>query len=135
MKPKDLRFPFTWEERKPLIHDKVLFVPKLYDRHQEWSFPAWEEIFGSSAPLNIEYCSGNGSWIVEKAKRDPCTHWVAVEKRFDRVQKIWSKMKNEQISNLFIVCGEALAFTTYYAHANSFAQLYINFPDPWPKGR
>lgn len=137
MKRSDLRFPYLWEERKPLIHDRVLFVPKLYDGHEEWRFPAWEdqELFGRAAPIEIEYCSGNGAWIIEKAKHHPDIHWVAVEKRFDRVQKIWSKMKNEKIGNLFIVCGEALTFTKYYVRGNSFSHFYINFPDPWPKGR
>jgi tRNA (guanine-N7-)-methyltransferase len=135
MKPSDLKFPYVWEERKPLIHDDVLFVPKLYDRHQEWQFPSWEELFGRACPIQIEYCSGNGAWIIEKAKSHPEISWVAVEKRFDRVQKIWSKMKNEKISNLLIVCGEALTFTKYYVRDKSFSQFYINFPDPWPKGR
>lgn len=98
-------------------------------------FPAWEELFGRQAPIEIEYCSGNGAWIIEKAKCCPNINWVAVEKRFDRVQKIWSKMHNEQISNLLIVCGEALTFTKYYVPDKSFSHLYVNFPDPWPKGR
>ncbi len=137
MKPKDLKFPFTWEERKPLIFDKVLFVPKFYDGHGQWSFPGWEDkqIFESSKPLQIEYCSGNGAWIIERAKTHPDLNWIAVEKRFDRVQKIWSKMKNEKLDNLFIVCGEALAFTTYYVADESFHGIFINFPDPWPKGK
>lgn len=137
MKPKHLKPPLTWVERRPLIQGRILFVPHYYDRHHEWSFPGWEspEVFGRKAPIEAEYCSGNGHWIVEKARAHPERNWVAVERQFDRVRKIWSKMHNLALSNLFIVCGEALAFTQFYVPDHSFAAIYINFPDPWPKER
>ncbi len=137
MKPKDLKSPLTWEQRRPLIHDRILFVPQYYDRHREWSFPGWEhpEIFGRKAPIEVEYCSGNGLWIIEKALAHPERNWVAVEKQFERVRKIWSKMHNFSLDNLFIVCGEALTFTRFYVPDPSFSAVYVNFPDPWPKGK
>jgi tRNA (guanine-N7-)-methyltransferase len=136
MKPKDLRFPFPWEERRPVVVDRVFFIPKFYDRHGEFPLD-WnsKEIFESPAPLFIEYCSGNGAWIIEKAKRHPDINWIAVEQRFDRVQKIWANGKKQQVNNLFIVCGEALTFTTHFVPAQHFDGIYINFPDPWPKGK
>lgn len=135
MKPKNLKFPFSWEERQPMISDGVLFVPEYYQKHQEWSFPGWEDacVFGRRAPIHIEYCTGNGAWIIEKALQNPGCNWVAVEWRFERVRKIWSKMRNHQLSNLFIVCGEAQAFTQHYVPEGSFDAVYVNFPDPWPK--
>jgi tRNA (guanine-N7-)-methyltransferase len=137
MKPKDLKFPLKWEERRPLIQNKVFFVPQCYDYHHEWPFPGWEsqEVFGRKAPIEIEYCSGNGLWIVEKARAYPDHNWIAVERQFDRVRKIWSKMRNFCLSNLFIVCGEALTFTQFYVPDRSFTAIYVNFPDPWPKGK
>lgn len=56
-------------------------------------------------------------------------------KKFNRIQKIWSKMKNFQLDNLFIVCGEAFSFTAHYVPEDSFEGIFINFPDPWPKGK
>lgn len=137
MKPKNFKCPFTWKERQPLIFDRVLFVPEYYDRHKEWTFPGWEspEVFGRKAPIEVEYCTGNGAWIIDKAKSNPDRNWVAVEIQFERVRKIWSKMRNENITNLFIVSGEALTFTRDYVPDQSFAAIYINFPDPWPKDK
>lgn len=132
MKPKHLKFPYRWADRCPLLSDQVLFVPDHYQEHQAWVFPGWEAIFGNDRPVIIEYCAGNGSWIAEKAK-DPSYNWVAVEWRFDRARQIWSKAKNTQLSNLLIVCGEALTFTREYLPEKSLYQAYINFPDPWPK--
>ena len=135
MKPKDLKWPFNWEERRPQIADRVFFIPQHYDRHREFVFPDWSttEIFGRTAPLSIEYCTGNGAWIIDRAQRFPERNWVAVEKKFERVRKIWSKMCNLKLDNLFIVYGEALLFTRSYVSDSVFDEVYINFPDPWPK--
>ena len=135
MKPSDFKHPFSWANRAPAITDKVFFIPRHYNLNNGWAFPAWEEaaVFGRKAPVWIEYCTGNGAWIAEKALAHPELNWIAVEKRFDRVQKIWSKMKNFSLNNLFIVCGEALTFTKTYVPDHSIDGVYINFPDPWPK--
>jgi tRNA (guanine-N7-)-methyltransferase len=135
MKPKDLKCPFRWETRRPLIFDRVLFVPTHYDKHCEWEFPGFTDatIFGNAHPILVEYCSGNGDWIAAKALQFPHFNWIAVEKRFDRVRKIWSKMQNKQINNLWIVCGEALTFSRFYLPPESIDEVFVNFPDPWPK--
>ena len=131
MKPKDFKYPFSWEERKPALSDGVLFVPKFFDRHKEWKF----NFFTDDKPVFIEYCSGNGAWIIEKAIAHPEINWIAVEMRFDRVRKIWSKGKNNGLTNLLVVAGEALTFTRNYVAPQSIAGIYVNFPDPWPKDR
>lgn len=132
MKPKDLKFPYPWKERRPEIHQSVLFIPDYYDKHTEWPMPSWETIFGNSNPVVVEYCSGNGTWIAEKAK-DKSRNWIAVEWRFDRVQQIWSKKQNYKLDNLFIVCGDAQIFIRDYLKESSIDAIYVNFPDPWPK--
>lgn len=132
MQKEKLRFPYTWEERRPAIHEGVLFIPDHYDQHTEWSFPTWEEIFGNANPVIIEYCTGNGSWLAQKAE-DKSYNWVGVEWRFDRVQKTWAKKRRQKLDNLFIVCGDAHVFIRDYAHTSSMDGIYVNFPDPWPK--
>ncbi len=132
MRPKDLKFPYKWEERRPHLEGGVLFIPDYYENHSELVFPTWQEIFGNDKPVVIEYCTGNGTWIAEKAK-DPSCNWVAVEWRFERVRKIWSKAKNYGLSNLFIVCGDAQIFAREYLKTGSVDAVYVNFPDPWPK--
>src|SRR5689334_17206226 len=121
MNQKDLKFPFKWEERRPFLLDRVFFVPKCYDQHDKALFPGWHDaqVFAHDAPVWIEYCAGNGSWIAEKAKQHRNRNWVAVEKKFSRVRKIWSKMRNLELDNLFIVCGEAMLFTRHYVASES----------------
>lgn len=137
MKPKDLHYPHSWENRKPTFHQGVFFLPKYYGDYSFFTFPQWSDAlcFGNSHPVHIEFCSGNGSWIAERAQRFPEINWVAVEMRFDRTRKIWAKKQNLDLQNLLIVCGEAQTFTTHYVQSSSVEQTYVNFPDPWPKDR
>jgi len=130
MKPKDLKFPFRWEERKPLLKNGILYIPNYYFRHQEWKICSF---FENQNPIYIEFCSGNGEWIIRKAFANPQMNWIAVEKNFDRVRKIWSKRENHGLSNLFIVSGFAEELVKFYLPKKQIAGAYINFPDPWPK--
>ncbi len=130
MKPKDLKKPFKWEDRRPLMHEGMLFVPEYYDKHHEW---VPQPLFAEEKPIAVEYCAGNGAWILEKALQHPEINWIAVDIRFDRARKIWSKMRNSNLSNLLVVCGEALTFSKHYLQDDTLQETYINFPDPWPK--
>lgn len=136
MRPADLKFPYTGNERHIFLHDHVWFIPARVIT-KDFSFPGWShaDIFGNDHPINIEYCSGNGAWIAEKALNNPHINWVAVEKKFVRARKIWSKVKNLSLPNLLIICGEAHNATTGYFNDNMAGEVFINFPDPWPKNR
>lgn len=135
MRPKDLKFPFNWDSREPLLLNGVLYVPKHYDLHHIFPKESFWETFSSYKNIAVEYCSGNGTWVAEKAKEDPSVLWIAVEKRFDRIQKIWAKKENFDIENLLIVCGDVFLFTKYYLLSDLVDQIFVNFPDPWPKDR
>lgn len=137
MKPSNLKAPFAWNECRPMIQDRIIYAPLTIGRTEELQFPGWNDssLFGNDQPICIEYCSGNGLWIAAKAEANPEINWVAVEKKFMRVKKIWSKIKNLNLKNLIVVCGEAYETTRRYFPSGSFASAYINFPDPWPKRR
>jgi tRNA (guanine-N7-)-methyltransferase len=137
MKPENLKCPFTWRERKIVINDRVWYVPDYCAVNDEFIFPGWEHpsLFGNSNPICIEYCSGNGAWLTDKAVANPNINWVGVEKKFLRARKIWAKIKNLQLNNLLVICGEGKNVTSCYIPTESIESVYINFPDPWPKFR
>lgn len=135
MKPEDLKRPFKWEARTPLLQDGIFYVPAFYENYAEFILPGFEDLFGNQKAVRLEYCSGNGAWIADCAFHDPESNWIAIEKRFDRVRKIWSKIKNLKLSNLLAVAGEGLTATEHYFKDESVDEIFINFPDPWPKKR
>lgn len=132
MRPTDLKSNYTFKDRRVYINDSVFYVPVFYN-YTDFEFPGWEAIFQNQNPVNIEYCSGNGDWIAAKAQEFPHINWVAVEINFERARKIWSKLKNNNLQNLFIVCGDGRVVTKHYFPKESIQNVFINFPDPWPK--
>ena len=135
MKPKDLPYPYKWDERHPLLKDKIFYVPQYYKEHKKNLFPPFKEFFGNDHPVHLEFCSGNGEWIINRAQENPQVNWVAVEMWFERVRKIYSKTINYGIENLMIISGEGLTFSQEYLQDECIDAAYVNFPDPWPKDR
>ncbi|MEM8727679.1 MAG: tRNA (guanine(46)-N(7))-methyltransferase TrmB [Chlamydiota bacterium] len=135
MKPNDLPHPYNWQDRRPLLKDKIFYVPNHYRRHEKELFPNLQRYFGNDHPIYLEYCSGNGEWVLNRALENPGINWIAVEMRFERVRKIYSKTVNYGVENLLIISGEGLTFSREYLSARCLDEAYINFPDPWPKNR
>jgi len=133
MKPKDFTIPFSFKQRRPYLADQVFYVPVHYQAYDQFRLPSFNELFGNQHPVYVEYCSGNGDWVAAQAQSEPMKNWIAVEKRLDRVGKIWTKLKKQQLKNLLIVCGEAYTFTHHYLPAQTVDGVFIHFPDPWPK--
>ena len=136
-KLSDLKIPFSFEKRRPIIIEKLLIIPAHYDAHDKWGEKKFltEKIFKNNKKIFIEYCSGNGEWIVKKASKNKNINWIAVEIRLDRARRIWKKMHNQNLENLFVVLGDGYTFTKFYVREKSISSVYINFPDPWPKRR
>ncbi|MDN3508204.1 MAG: tRNA (guanosine(46)-N7)-methyltransferase TrmB [Simkaniaceae bacterium] len=130
MKPKDLKSPFTWNTRYPCSANGVVYVPEYYFEHDQSIMPKLPDM-----PICVEFCSGNGDWIIARAQAEPEKFWIAVEMQFCRVRKIWSKRENHGLKNLLIVCGKAEDFLDHYIQGVVFDEAYINFPDPWEKDR
>jgi len=127
MRPHDLHIPR--DSPKSILHDGVFVVPRAAE---QFTALEWQHIFGNPKPVCLEYCSGNGAWIAERAANTG-ENWVALEMKFARVRKIWSKKKNHQLDNLLIICGEGKVTTEKCIPEASVDTIFINFPDPWPK--
>ncbi len=136
VRPKNIAPPYPRTNPMVVIHDRVWYVPLFADINA-FSFPGWADpaLFGNDNPVCIEFCSGNGDWIIEQAIKYPTKNWLAIEKRFDRVRKIWSKIKNRSIPNLVATYGEGSRVSTSYFPKESVEKVFVNFPDPWPKNR
>jgi len=135
MKPKDVRYPYSFDERRPHLEDRLLFVPEHYQSHRDFEMPLLSQIFSNDNPVALEFCSGNGQWILDRAEGDREKNWIAVEKQFKRSRKITAKMHNRQLDNVMVVSGEGLTFASNYLPDSVVDEIYVNFPDPWPKDR
>ncbi len=77
-----------------------------------------------------QVCSGHGDWIVERAKADPDSNWIALEMRYERVFQIYAKTVLEDVDNVLIIGGEAHAVFRECLRDAHFAEVFVNYPDP-----
>jgi len=116
-----------------------LFIPDYFDqeddlKHKEFKSEIWDHLL-LHPKIALEFCAGNGQWVLDQAKNHPDTLWIACELRYDRVKKIYKKLKAERLSNVLIAFGYAETLTRYYLKPQILDAVYVNFPDPWPKKR
>jgi tRNA (guanine-N7-)-methyltransferase len=90
-------------------------------------------LFPHSQPLEVELGSGDGSFLVEHARRHPERNFLGVERLLGRVRKLDRKGRRAGLSNLRGVRIESSYFLEYLLPAHAASALHLYFPDPWPK--
>ena len=83
----------------------------------------------------IDIGSGYGESSLEIAKKNIKHIVVACEKYIDGINNIAEKVKCESIDNLFIYQGNVHQFFDEYCIEKLISEIWILFPDPWPKKR
>lgn len=129
----------TWLAKEQFYYQHPKVFAQIYAQGKRGFDEPWLKLeespfkdFGHH-PLCIEFCSGNGEWIEQKARKSPECRWIAVEQRLDRAHKIWFKKERGGLRNLLIACAEASLFCHMHLSDQSVSQCFVNFPDPWPK--
>lgn len=114
------------------LGENILYIPAYVENPSSLDVSSF---FSFSEQRRIEFCSGNGEWIVEKAKEHPQAQFIAVEKDYGRFSKIVLKREKAGLENLFVVFGDGRVFLNRFVPSHSIEEIYVNFPDPWPKRR
>lgn len=95
----------------------------------------WDDIFGRAAPLLIEIGFGGGHFLVDLARKRPSANIVGVEISLPSLDKAQRKVKTAGLTNVRLLQSDARYLLQALCAPGSVAEVYINFPDPWPKAR
>jgi tRNA (guanine-N7-)-methyltransferase len=90
------------------------------------------DIFGNSQPLNIEIGSGNGAFIEYMAYLNKNENFLGFEIVKKVLMKAVNRIYKRSLTNVRLIHYDALFFIKLLKN-NSIKNIYINFPDPWPK--
>jgi tRNA (guanine-N7-)-methyltransferase len=94
-----------------------------------------EAIYGRNAPIEIDLGCGDGSFLVEIAAANPETDFLGIERLLGRVGSARRKIAERGLANARVLLVETSYAVERMLPANSVAQFYLMFPDPWPKRR
>lgn len=100
------------------------------------SWPAdWTAVFNREAPLLIEIGFGGGHFLIDLAQRRPLANVLGVEISLPALDKAQRKVQTAALNNVRVLQSDARYLLQVLCAPASVAQVYINFPDPWPKAR
>ncbi|MCP4419291.1 MAG: tRNA (guanosine(46)-N7)-methyltransferase TrmB [Chloroflexi bacterium] len=94
---------------------------------------AWDKIFGREAPLIIEIGFGGGHFLIDLAQKRPFANILGVEISLPAIDRGERKIRNASLNNVRLLQVNARYLLQALCTPQSVAEVYINFPDPWPK--
>lgn len=110
----------------------------MFDPELPASLPApfdWVELFGRSAPVELELGIGKGRFLLESARARPDHDFLGVELSRKWLREGKRRILRDPPPNLRLLCAEALDVLGRKVAPGSLAALHVYHPDPWPKRR
>lgn len=92
-------------------------------------------LFGRDAPCTLEIGFGNGANLVALAHAHPERDYLGVEVHRPGVGRLLLALEEAGLTNVRVVCHDAVEVLGRQIAAGSLAEILILFPDPWPKKR
>ena len=94
-----------------------------------------ESAFGRKASLVLEIGFGMGDSLVEQAINESERDFLGIEVHKAGVGRLMNEAKKAGISNLRVICEDAVQVLTEGIKPQSLHGVQIYFPDPWQKIR
>ncbi|NOZ77629.1 MAG: tRNA (guanosine(46)-N7)-methyltransferase TrmB [Acidobacteria bacterium] len=96
---------------------------------------SWIELFGRSAPTDVEIGAGKGRFLLELALANPGRNFLGVERAFKYHAMLCRRAARRGVTNVRLVRTTAEDLLFRLLAPASVENLYVLFPDPWPKKR
>ena len=109
-------------------------MPQRILNASQMTWPAdWPALFNQKAPLIMELGFGNGRFLVDLAARKPETNVIGVEISWHSIKRCLRQIDRSNQENVRLIYGNGLFALWALFKPETIDELYINFPDPWPK--
>lgn len=93
----------------------------------------WEFLYGRSAPFLVEIGFGNADFLIDLAKGRPEANVLGVEISMPSLRRGERKLFKANLTNLRLIKAKAESVFWLLMAPGTVQELYINYPDPWPK--
>jgi len=94
-----------------------------------------KEAFKNTNRLALEIGFGDGDFLIQMAKRATDLNLVGIEIKHNRFKKAINNVRKNGINNVKLLHMDAKIALDEVFKPCTFIEVYINFPDPWPKDR
>lgn len=93
----------------------------------------FDDIFGRSAPVEMEVGSGKGTFLLEEAKAFPEKNFFGIEWANKYYKYAVDRMGRWGLDNVRLMRTDAANFIAEHIADASIQVFHLYFPDPWPK--
>ena len=93
----------------------------------------FEILFGRNAPVVFEIGFGMGDSLANMALLYPEKNYLGIDVHRPGVGNLLKKIEENNITNIRIMCSDAVEVLKNNIAAESLDAVYLFFPDPWPK--
>ncbi len=97
--------------------------------------PDWGGLFQNDHPLKLEIGFGNGNFLIDMAIREPQSNFIGMDFYHKGIRKIITRMDRLHLKNIRVAYGDAGQKLPILFDEGEISEIFINFPDPWPKKR
>lgn len=114
--------------------DNVLELDDYQDEKTEKPKGRWHsDIFGNNHPIILELACGKGTYTLELARRSAKRNYVGVDIKGSRLWKGAKIAREKELANVRFLRIYIDHLDEYFAD-NEVDEIWITFPDPYPKG-
>ena len=92
-------------------------------------------VFNRRAPLIMDIGVGTGDTTLNHAKLHPENNYLAIDVHRPGIGHLLNQIELDQLSNVKIINYDVMNVLQDQLSDHSISQIFIFFPDPWPKKR
>jgi tRNA (guanine-N7-)-methyltransferase len=92
-------------------------------------------VFGRTAPLVVEIGPGTGESLVRMAAQRPDANLLGFEVYEPALARLVGTLAAAEVGHVRLVQADAVDGLTHLLGPGSVAEVWLFFPDPWPKAR
>lgn len=93
------------------------------------------DLLPSNRAIVWEVGCGHGHFLVQYAQAFPQKFCVGIDLRLERLERSGRKRDRAQAANCHFLRAEAREFFHALPQGSMFEEIWVLFPDPWPKAR
>ena len=101
----------------------------------------WADFFCEKKPVELEVGCGKGTFVAEKALRNPDINFIAMDIKSDMLgvarRNIVKRFEaeNREVKNIALVAFNVDLIFKVISEDDKVDRIYINFCNPWPRGK
>lgn len=95
----------------------------------------FETLFNRHAPVIMDIGVGTGDTTFFHAQNHPENNYLAIEVHKPGIGRLLNSIESKHLNNIKIINHDVIDVLTEQIPNHSLSQVFIFFPDPWPKKR